>query len=300
MAAETWSVIGFFDQHLSRRTVDRATAYGPLWAESVRRAGNAELVVALATTAAATLGNPVPDEFGVDVFVRYAGNKPKGQINRATTLRRGADAASGDWLLFLDTDVILPPCWLDEAKAWAARTGAKAFLGFSRMFMLREDETNKLLSLSNPLAAVDKLDSLYGGKDLPVEMGPREETRFEVPDYGERSHVNGALAIRADLFWKAGGYDSRVSFGREDVELCYRLRKAMGIDPIAERMPGSLWRLYGFTVGAKPDTYKKRLGNVAGWYESERIFKYIQDNPDGMTRALRRAAEIKPNDDATP
>ena len=55
----------------------------------------------------------------------------QGAPSRGGQLRRGAQVASGDWLLFLHADTVLPPGWPQAVQAQIAKGGPAAFrLGF--------------------------------------------------------------------------------------------------------------------------------------------------------------------------
>ncbi|MBK19868.1 MAG: glycosyl transferase family 2 [Rhodospirillaceae bacterium] len=52
-----------------------------------------------------------------------------GERGRGQQLKRGAEAATGDWLLFLHADTVLESCWFDEAQKFIAEEarGAAVF-----------------------------------------------------------------------------------------------------------------------------------------------------------------------------
>lgn len=51
----------------------------------------------------------------------------EGAPSRGGQMRRGAQAATGAWLLFLHADTVLPEGWAEAARAQMARGGAAAF-----------------------------------------------------------------------------------------------------------------------------------------------------------------------------
>lgn len=114
---------------------------------------------------------------------------------RASQMNRGARAATGEVLLFLHADV-MPPAdmarWVDKALA-DERVVAGAF----RIWTIADGGRSWL----GPLLHLADLRSRYSG--LP---------------YGDQ-----ALFVRAEAFWKAGGFPDQPLL--EDLELSRRLRR---------------------------------------------------------------------------
>ena len=60
-----------------------------------------------------------------------------GERGRGQQLRRGAEIATGDWLLFLHADTVLEEGWIDEARQFMAKNGEK-----SAVFSFALDDPN--------------------------------------------------------------------------------------------------------------------------------------------------------------
>jgi hypothetical protein len=66
------------------------------------------------------------DELGAahsTLRVVHLGELPPGWLGKTNALARGAAAASGEWILFTDADVVFGPSALRRAVAWAVRDG---------------------------------------------------------------------------------------------------------------------------------------------------------------------------------
>ena len=131
----------------------------------------------------------------VEIIRRFPGIKQysAARSNRGYQLNKGAEVASGEWLVFLNADIQLPPDWRNELYK-AAAAGFRA--GCFRLAYGRAGE----LPLSNKLAAwltslgshytrfpyghqavfVEKLafDTLGGYKDIPVMEDYEFSLRF--------------------------------------------------------------------------------------------------------------------------
>lgn len=113
------------------------------------------------------------------------------QRGRGVQLRSGADAASGDWLLFLHADTLLGSGWSDAVQRHMSSEAASA--GYFR-FRLQSDAWQARL----------------------VEAGVRIRARALGLPYGDQ-----ALLISRDLYDRIGGYRPLPLL--EDVDLVRRL-----------------------------------------------------------------------------
>jgi rSAM/selenodomain-associated transferase 2 len=114
-----------------------------------------------------------------------------GERGRGQQLRRGAEIATGDWLLFLHADTVLEEGWIDEARQFMAKNGEK-----SAVFSFALDDPN-------PWARM-------------IEKGVALRCRLLALPYGDQ----GLLISRA-LYDSIGGYKPISLF--EDVDIIRRI-----------------------------------------------------------------------------
>ncbi len=125
----------------------------------------------------------MPNKAGATVVV--------GERGRGQQLRRGAEIATGDWLLFLHADTVLEEGWIDEARQFIEENGEK-----SAVFSFALDDPN-------PWARM-------------IEKGVSLRCRLLALPYGDQ----GLLISRA-LYDSIGGYKPISLF--EDVDIIRRL-----------------------------------------------------------------------------
>jgi GT2 family glycosyltransferase len=128
----------------------------------------------------------------------------------------GARHAAGKFLLFLNNDTeVIAGDWLDEMVKWAGRdevgaVGAKLLTPDGRI-----QHAGVIVGLTGYAGHV------FGG--LP-------ENRWSIFGlaewYRDYLALTGAcLMLRTEVFWRAGGFDERLSLCGNDVELCLRVRR---------------------------------------------------------------------------
>jgi O-antigen biosynthesis protein len=128
-----------------------------------------------------------------------------------------AREATGDILLFLNDDTEpLSPEWLDEVLGWLGREEVGVVGGQ----LVLEDDT---IQHSGVVIGLDGFaEHLFRGM-VPGSWSPLGSTEW----YRDVTAVTGAcLAVRRDVFEKAGGWDERFELCGSDVELCLRIRRA--------------------------------------------------------------------------
>ena len=114
-----------------------------------------------------------------------------GERGRGQQLRRGAEIATGDWLLFLHADTVLEEGWIDEARQFITKNGEK-----SAVFSFALDDPN-------PWARM-------------IEKGVALRCRLLALPYGDQG-----LLISRTLYDSIGGYKPISLF--EDVDIIRRL-----------------------------------------------------------------------------
>jgi len=115
---------------------------------------------------------------------------------RGGQLKVGADAARGDWLLFLHADTVLDDGWADEARAFMLDNPGKA-----AVFTLSFDAKGIAPAL--------------------VAFGAMLRTKLLRAPYGDQG-----LLISRNLYDEIGGYEDMPLF--EDVDIVRRLLRAKG------------------------------------------------------------------------
>ncbi len=155
---------------------------------------------------------------------------------------RGAAAASGDALFFLNNDTRMSP----DALEWAVRTlttgGSVGIVA------------PKLLLAGSP----DKLNSAGGRCDIFGYAEDRGIFERDVGQYDRTGEVfyacGAALLVWASLYRNAGGFDPSYFIYYEDVDLCWRLRLQGCVVAFSPR--AVVYHKYGATV---PRTTLRRL-----------------------------------------
>ncbi|MHA6288906.1 glycosyltransferase family 2 protein [Maricaulis sp. CAU 1757] len=140
----------------------------------------------------------------------------------------GAEAATGDLVLFLNPDAVLSPGVTRRLKQSAVDLGPEPWAIGARI--LNADGTEQRggrrgeLTPNSALVAFLGLDRLIPGtQSLHLERQPLEPDIMPVPV------VSGAaLMMRRSSFLDLGGFDERYFLHVEDIDLCRRVREAGG------------------------------------------------------------------------
>ncbi len=150
-----------------------------------------------------------PSELGRVSNLRVVANAANAGFTRSAN--RGAQAARGRYLLFLNNDTRVCPGWLEGLVEATGAPGVAA-------------AGSKLLYPSGLLQEAGAVIWSDGsGWNLGRGRNPRR------PEYSYRRDVDycsaASLMVRAEAFTQAGGFDERYSPGYyEDADLCFTLR----------------------------------------------------------------------------
>jgi GT2 family glycosyltransferase len=126
----------------------------------------------------------------------------------AATCNRGAAAATGELLFFLNNDLELLPGWLEPMLAVFTRRPGAGIVG------------NVQLNFAH--GTIDHTGIVFNAKGKPEHL-----TRRGWRDEHEVDAVTGAcLAVRRPLWVQLRGFDEAYVNGCEDVDLCLRAREA--------------------------------------------------------------------------
>jgi GT2 family glycosyltransferase len=131
-------------------------------------------------------------------------------VGFAASCNDGAEAASGEFLLFLNNDVIPHPGWLTALVRYAACHPEAAVVGSKLLF------PNDTVQHAGVVICQDRIPRhIYTG--FPAEhLAVNKSRPFQV--------VTGAcMFIRRSRFTEAGSFDANFHNGYEDVDLCLRL-----------------------------------------------------------------------------
>jgi GT2 family glycosyltransferase len=138
----------------------------------------------------------------------------------------GARAARGEYLFFISNDMWLEPDLLDRIVPHLAGDQS---VGIA---------TVKMRRITAAGARLNEIDSVGANVDVfgfPESRGILEQDSGQY-DAGPAEvffSFGGAMLIRRDLFWKAGGYDPEFFTLTDDIDLSWRVR-LLGFKVVAE------------------------------------------------------------------
>lgn len=142
-----------------------------------------------------------------EVVARYAGRVPVTYIakeNGGPAMARncGAEHASGQWLVILDSDVVLPPGYFAAVDEGIVRTGCDAFGGPDRT-------APTFTPVQKAIGYAMTSFFTTGG----IRGGSRKLDKFYPRSYN--------MGIRAEVYRRLGGF-AHMRFG-EDIDFSYRI-----------------------------------------------------------------------------
>ena len=137
----------------------------------------------------------------------------------AGTCNRGAAAAQGDLLFFLNNDLVLLPGWFEPMQS--------AFARFPRAGLVGN------VQLNFATGAVDHTRIVFNCKGKPEHDTARAPG---LPFHRPVVALTGAcFGIRRATWQKLGGFDEGFVNGCEDVDLCFRARQKGLVNYVARR-----------------------------------------------------------------
>ena len=155
--------------------------------------------------------------------------RPASNEGLALGRNRGADAASGPLLAFLDDDEFVGPAWIDTVlDAWRNADPDIAIICTTPRPIPGTTFNRRYLSWQNPLLPIPLLAS--GDASLPGRMRRYlQRINNRLPS---SAHIGfapgGSITIRADAFWQIGGYQKQNFAAGEDDYFCEAIRSEFG------------------------------------------------------------------------
>ena len=145
-----------------------------------------------------------------EVCDRYAGKLDlkyfaKANSGPGQSRNYGAERAQGQWLIVLDSDVVLPHTYIEEVEREMQRLPADAFGGPDRA---HESFTPTQKAISYSMTSFFTTGGIRGGKKKLDKFFPRSFN----------------MGIRRDIYQQLGGF-SKMRFG-EDIDFSYRIVEA--------------------------------------------------------------------------
>jgi len=133
----------------------------------------------------------------------------------AAACNAGAEAATGEHLVFLNNDAEPATGWLEELLAYADANPAAAAIGAKLLY---------------PTGAVQHAGVVFGQDGYPHHLYGGFPAEHPAVDRPRRLQaVTGAcMLVRARVFAKVGGFDEGYVNSMEDVDLCLRIGAAGG------------------------------------------------------------------------
>lgn len=153
---------------------------------------------------------------GVEKMADFVGAELiTGPAGRGGQLKRGAEAAQGDWLLFLHADTWLPEGWAEETVQHLAKSYDKALV-----YSLSFREAKGL------------------GARMTARWANLRTKLFDLP-YGDQ-----ALLMSRELYDEIGGFSDQPLM--EDVEIARRLKGKIRLSPLCVQTDPSRYRTSGW------------------------------------------------------
>ena len=161
----------------------------------------------------------------VDELAALAGKTPNARLIRldrpgvSIARNAGADAATGDYIAFIDDDAIPTADWIEQIRAAITELGGVPALLGGRILPLWEAPLpswwpSRLRGVLSIIEAEGR--GIYRSRGMPAELAP----------YGANMIVHAAMMRSVGGFGDSTGRDSRTLLSDEDVQLAWRLQDA--------------------------------------------------------------------------
>jgi GT2 family glycosyltransferase len=179
-------------------------------------------------------GNPLPVFHQLEAM---AAAEPRltlisghGNVGFATACNMGAAKATGEYLLFLNPDCVLPDGFLSNFLSESKRLPRPHVLGARVLDAHGQEQSGSRRAILTPWTAFVEVFSLYRLFPNHPHFKRFKWHEQEVPDKTiEVPAISGALVLtpKAD-FDGIGGFDSGYFLHVDDIDLCLRMKRAGG------------------------------------------------------------------------
>jgi GT2 family glycosyltransferase len=161
----------------------------------------------------------------------------------AKACNQGANAATGDFLLFLNNDTIVTENWMDILSEELDNDPTVAIAGSKLLF---PDET------------IQHAGVVFSKDKIPYHIHYREkkEKQYVNRKRAFQAVTAACMIIRKDIFEKVGGFNEAYLNGYEDVDLCLKVRS---IDKGIMYCPNSVVYHYESVSEGRDNNYKENL-----------------------------------------
>ena len=138
----------------------------------------------------------------------------------AAAANQGASMASGDFLLFLNSDTRLLP---GEIESVLSLMKGDATIGVAGPQLVYEDMRPQRSIASAPSLLPEVLPFFALALMFPAKYGARRATSSSLSDV--ESVIGAAMFVRADVMHILGGFDERFFFFLEETDFCVRAKQ---------------------------------------------------------------------------
>jgi glycosyltransferase involved in cell wall biosynthesis len=194
------------------------------------------------------LEREVPDA-GVRYLVDHIDELPAGWLGKPHAMARGADLATGEWLLFTDADVVFAEETLARALAWLEREGGDHLLVVPTLVAGSAGESMMLpflhiLSIWGP--RLWRVSDPHARDAVGVgAFNLMRRTTYDAVGGWQRLRMEVIEDLRMGYLIKRAGFRSRVVTGRNMV----RIRWAHGAWGVVNNLTKNVFAAFRFRIG---------------------------------------------------